>query len=74
LAGFVAESPISLDVVARSGAHVTHALQKSAEDQGVRETRLWQRDRRIGLALMAGSSLVSVVSLYGVWTLLRVVL
>jgi hypothetical protein len=35
---------------------------------------MWQRDRRIGLALMAGSSLISLVILYGAWALLRVVL
>jgi hypothetical protein len=73
-AGFVAESPVSLNANARNGAHVTHALRKRAEHQDTRENRLRQRDRRIGLALMAGSCLISALSLYGVWTLLRVAL
>jgi hypothetical protein len=73
-AGFVAESPVSLNVADRSGAHVTRALRNSAERPSADENRLWRRDRRVGLALMVGSSLISVLVLYGLWMLSRMVL
>lgn len=73
-AGFVAELLVNLNAVAKSGAHAAHAVRNGAEHQDAHENRMWQRDRRIGLALMAGSSLISLVILYGAWALLRVVL
>ncbi len=74
LAGFVAEAPGMPDVRARERAPATQALQDTAEHAVAVENRLRRRDHRVALALMIGSSVLTTVALYGVWTLLRAVI
>ncbi|MGA3398202.1 MAG: hypothetical protein ABSC95_03195 [Acetobacteraceae bacterium] len=74
LDGFVAEPPTRLTVVARREAHDPRPLQDGADLLERQGNRLQRRDRRIALALMVGSGLLSSMALYGAWTLLRTVI
>jgi hypothetical protein len=71
LAGIVAEAPAKLSVVARRAPSVADAFQDRVEHPDTRENGLRRRVHRQALMLMLASSLVSILALYGIWTLLR---
>jgi hypothetical protein len=68
--GFVAEAPAKLDISARRVAHATGTWQDSLEHPDVLENKLRRRARLQALALMGGSSVLSIGAIYGAWTLL----
>jgi hypothetical protein len=70
LAGFVAEAPVKLDGDMRRGGTETLALQDRAEQTDAGENRLRRHARLQGLALMIGSSLLSIGVVYGIWIVL----
>lgn len=70
LAGFVAEPSVKIDVAARRRLNHAQALQDRLEHHDAVENGLRRRARRQGLTLMIASSLLSILVLYGIWTLL----
>lgn len=73
-AGFVAEAPTKPNVVVLSRPRLTAVPFNRVEDPSVEENRLQRRARRQALGLMVASGLVSMLALYGMWTLLRTVI
>jgi hypothetical protein len=63
--------PVNLHLIRPRRASVIGSWQHATQRQDEREARLRRRDHRIALALMIGSSLVSILTLLAIWVLLR---
>lgn len=72
--GYVADAPANPDVTQAQGARVAEAWQRARQIPDAREAQSKRRARRQALALMVASGLVSILVLYGIWTLLRSVI
>jgi hypothetical protein len=70
-AGFVADPPPKLDAMTLRRARVAETWQHTKQVQDAQQTRLQRRARRLGLALMVASCVVSILAVYGIWILLR---
>lgn len=66
--GYVADPPANPDITRLRQERGAAAWQQVAD---AREIGLRRRARQQALALMVASSLVSILALYGIWTLLR---
>jgi hypothetical protein len=73
-AGFVTEAPVKPDDAIRRRVAGLHALPDRSEQTDINENGSRRRARLQGLALMIASSLVSVAVVYGIWTVLSVVI
>lgn len=69
--GLVAALPVKQDVTGSHWAQVAETWMRTTQIPNAEETRLRRRARRQALALMVASSLLSILVLYGLWTLLR---
>jgi hypothetical protein len=69
--GYVADPPANPDVTRLRGAHIAATWQRAQHIPDAQETRLRRRARRQAVALMVASSVISILALYGIWTLLR---
>jgi hypothetical protein len=67
----VAEVSANSNVVGPRRARVIELRQYTTRHPDAQEARLRRRDHRIALALMIGSSLVSLLALLGIWVLFR---
>lgn len=81
MTGFVAEAPDNQDVSARHPVQAARTLLESldhsganSDHPGANEVELRRRARRQALALMIASSVLSMLAIYGLWTLLRAVI
>lgn len=70
-AGVVADTPLKLDGTRPRRTRALQAWQHATQHPDAREAELRQRAHRIALALMVGSSVVSILVLAGIWVLLR---
>jgi len=73
VAGIVAEATVDDLARARRRARAVESRKPAREIPDANEAGLQRRARRQALALMIASGLVSILALYGVWTLLRAV-
>jgi hypothetical protein len=69
--GYVADPPVNPDATRVRETRIAESWRHARQIPDVQESRLRRRARRQALALMVASSLVSILALYGIWTLLR---
>lgn len=71
MTGLVSDAAAARPHVQRHRWNGAEARQPALEVPDAAERRAQRRARRVALILMVASGLVSIVTLYGAWTLLR---